>query len=71
MKRIHIEEQTMSEVLLRYTAYDLATDNPLFFSNSPLFYHACRNPVVAPSLCRNIIAGAHTKNYVYKYHISN
>ena len=69
--RIYIEEQTISEVLLRYTLYDLATDNPLFFSSSPLFYHACRNSVVAPSLCRKIIAGAHTKSCIYKYHISN
>ncbi len=28
--RTHIEEQTMSEVLLRYTPYDLATESPLF-----------------------------------------
>ena len=28
--RTHIEEQTMSEVLLRCTPYDLATDSPLF-----------------------------------------
>ena len=28
--RIHIEEQTMSEVLLRYTPYDHATDSLLF-----------------------------------------
>ena len=48
----------MSEVLLRYTPYDLARDYSLGVFGSFLVYHGCRNAVVAPSLCRNFIAGA-------------
>ena len=69
--RIHIEEQTMSEALLRYTPYDLATDHPLGVFSNPLFYHGCRNAVVAPVLCRDFIAGAKLHIQISHQQLSN
>ena len=61
----------MSEVLLRYTPYDLARDNPLGVLSSSLVYHGCRNAVVAPSLCRNFIAGARLHIQISHQQLSN